>query len=118
MPVSGTAGNHVLRIEVFDAANAPLSHLNSKVVATNGTWTGVIPFAITDDVTDIRVHVTDVATSISADKTLTRYKTDMNGDGGVDVVDLLTLVATSAWSSATLASTSSATSTATAGGRC
>ena len=61
VPADGTAGNHVLRIEVFDAANVSLSHLNSKVVATNGTWTGVIPFAITDTVTDIRVHVTDVA---------------------------------------------------------
>jgi hypothetical protein len=91
-PVSGTAGNHVLRIEVFDAANNPLSQFNTKVVATNGAWTGVIPFAITDDVTDIRVHVTDVATSVAVDKTLTKYKTDVNGDGGVDVVDLLTFV--------------------------
>jgi hypothetical protein len=93
VPVSGTVGNHVLRIEVFDAANNPLSYLNSKVVATDGVWTGVIPFALTDNVTNIRVHVTDVATSLSTDKTLLRYKTDVNGDGAVDVVDLLTFVA-------------------------
>jgi hypothetical protein len=69
-----------------------LSYLNSKVVTTNGTWTGVIPFAITDNVTSIRAHVTDVATNVSVDKTLTRYKGDINGDGDVDVVDLLNFV--------------------------
>lgn len=92
IPVSGTVGNHVLRIEVFDAAGNPLPQFNAKVVADGGTWTGVIPFAITDDVTDIRVHVTDVATSVAADRILTKYKTDVNGDGMVDVVDLLTFV--------------------------
>ena len=89
VPTSGVASNHVLRIEVFDAANNPLSHLSSKIVATDGTWTGVIPFAITDNVTNIRVHVTDVATSVAVDKTLTKHKGDINGDGDVDVVDLL-----------------------------
>ncbi len=93
VPTGGTAGNHVLRIEVFDGANNPLTYLNSKVVATGGTWTGVIPFAVTDVVTNFRVRVTDIASKVYADKILTKYVTDVNGDGSVDVVDLLTFVA-------------------------
>lgn len=96
VPSTGTAGNHLLRLEVFDGAGTAMSLLSNKVVARNGTWTGVIPFATTETVTNVKVRFTDVASNVSVDKILTKYKGDTNGDGAVDVVDLLTMAAS--WS--------------------
>jgi hypothetical protein len=97
VPVSGQAGNHVLRLEVFDPAGQPMPLLGAKLVAAGGTWTGVIPFAINDAVTGSKIRFTDVATGEVVEKVLIRYAGDVNGNGSVDISDLLLLAG--AWGS-------------------
>jgi hypothetical protein len=97
VPDGGQAGNHVLRLEVFDPGGQPMPQLNAKLVAAGGIWTGVIPFAANDTVTGSKIRFTDVATGVMVEKVLTRYAGDINGSGSVDVSDLLLLAGS--WSS-------------------
>lgn len=95
VPDSGRAGNHVLRLEVFDPGGQPMPLLNAKVLARNGAWNGVIPFAANDTLTGSKIRFTDVATGVMVERVLTKFPGDINGDGAVDFADLLLLVA--AW---------------------
>jgi len=67
VPNDGTPGRHLLRVEVFDAQDNPMVHLKNKVVAENGLWSGVIPFAANEDLAGVKVRFTDVATGVSVE---------------------------------------------------
>ncbi len=85
-------GRHVLRLVVRDAAGNEMSHLTRNVVAPGGIWEDVIPFAVTENLQDCTITLTDVATGASASvPAATIYPGDIDHDGNVDVVDLLTL---------------------------
>lgn len=102
VPDSGAAGNHVLRVEVFDPTGVQVPALTQKVVATNGTWTGVVPLggvaaAAGGTFTGAKIRVTDVATGVMTDTIMNQYAGDIDGDGYVNLSDLKLLVA--AWNS-------------------
>jgi len=71
VPDSGSAGRHLLRLEVFDPNGDPMLHLKRKVVAPGGVWTGVIPFALNEDLVGAKIRFTDVATGVSVEHTIT-----------------------------------------------
>lgn len=92
-------GRHVLRLTVLDNAGAEVTSLTRSVVAPNGLWQDVIPFAVTDNLTGWRIVLTDMATGVSLYASATRVLfADVDGDGAVNLADLKLLVA--AWNSA------------------
>lgn len=100
VPDSGLAGNHVLRVEVFNSTGVQVPALTQKVVAGNGTWTGVVPLggvasAAGGSFAGAKIRVTDIATGVMTEHVMTQYAGDINGDGYVNVGDLQALVA--AW---------------------
>jgi hypothetical protein len=60
----------VLRLEVFDPAAQEMKHLRRKVVAEAGVWSGIIPFAVDDDLVGATLRFTDVATGTQTEYTM------------------------------------------------
>ncbi len=87
-------GRHVFHVVVLDAAGNEVPGLTRNVIAPGGVWEDMIPFAVSDDLTGWHVSVTDVATGIATEVTAANhYSADINGDGYVNVADLLALAA-------------------------
>ena len=90
--VADHPGRHVLRLVVRDSAGNEMQHLTRNVIATDGTWQDTIPFAVTENLQGATITLTDVATGTTASVPAAPiYAGDVNGDGHVDVVDLLLL---------------------------
>ena len=88
--VLGQPGRHVLRLVVRDSAGNEMPHLTRNVVTAEGVWRDTIPFAVTEDLAGATIALTDVATGVTTSVPATPvYAGDTNGDGHVDVIDLL-----------------------------
>ena len=58
----GSPGRHVFRLEALDPVQQEMKHLRRNVVAPAGVWSGVIPFAVDENITGGSIRITDVAT--------------------------------------------------------
>jgi hypothetical protein len=91
-PQSGSPGRHVLRLIVRDGAAREKTYLTRNVIATDGVWQDVVPFAVTENLQGWTITLTDMATGLSASvPAATLYGGDVNRSGHVDVSDLLLL---------------------------
>ncbi len=87
-------GRHVFRVVVLDADGNEVPGLARNVVARGGVWEDMIPFAMSDDLTGWHVKITDIATSVTTEVTAANhYAGDINGDGSINVGDLMALAA-------------------------
>jgi len=68
---AGAPGRHVLRLEVFDPNSDPMDHLTRNLVAPDGLFSGVIPFAVDEDLVGGLIRLTDVATGAQVDINIT-----------------------------------------------
>jgi len=68
---AGAPGRHVLRLEVFDPNSDPMDHLTRNLVAPDGLFSGVIPFAVDEDLVGGLIRLTDVATGTQVDINIT-----------------------------------------------
>ena len=68
---AGAPGRHVLRLEVFDPTSDPMHHLTRTLVAPDGLFSGIIPFAVDEDLVGGLIRLTDVATGAQVEVNIT-----------------------------------------------